>query len=227
MTSLGPMRSEPSTCPRALRYACAVVCSVAAAGLWAAPNDPLERLLIERGLFEAPAAAAQVSRAEESGLGQRVYNGASGVVVAAMNFLGVPYRRGGNDEEGFDCSGFTRHLFEARLGLVLPRRAEEQAHAPGLVKVPRSELQPGDLVFFNTLRRTFSHVGIYIGEGRFIHAPRPGAQVRLESMQVAYWSKRFTGARRPAGDVMAQIPAMPAAAPEPAAESTLGFPPMY
>ncbi len=196
----------------------------AAAGAWAAPNDALERLLVERGLSEAAAPAAGTG---ESSFGQRVRDGASGVVVAAMAFLGVPYRRGGNDEAGFDCSGFTRHLFETRLGLLLPRRAEEQAQAPELVKVPRSELQPGDLVFFNTLRRTFSHVGIYIGDGRFIHAPRPGAQVRLESMQGAYWSKRFTGARRPAGEVMAQAPAAPAAGTVPAAESTLGLPPMY
>ena len=184
-------------------------------GAVAAPDDALERLLIERGLVEASAAATHTASAE---------SGASGVVAAAMNFLGVPYRRGGNDEDGFDCSGFTRHLFETRLGLVLPRRAEEQAHASELVKVPRSELQPGDLVFFNTLRRTFSHVGIYIGQGRFIHAPRPGAQVRLESLRTAYWSKRFTGARRPAGEVTVQASAAPSVPP---AESTLGFPPMY
>lgn len=152
-------------------------------------------------------------------------DGASGLVVAALGFLGVPYRRGGNDEDGFDCSGFTRHLFETRLGLLLPRRADEQAHSPDLVAVTRSELQPGDLVFFNTLRRTFSHVGIYIGDGRFIHAPRPGAEVRLESMRVAYWSKRFTGARRPAGAADAGIRA--ATASSPTAESAPGMPPMH
>ncbi|HET6598439.1 MAG TPA: C40 family peptidase, partial [Burkholderiaceae bacterium] len=68
--------------------------------------------------------------------------------------------------------------------------------AKSLIKVPRDELEPGDLVFFNTLKRTFSHVGIYIGEGKFIHAPRPGSEVRVEDMRFAYWSKRFTGARR-------------------------------
>ena len=68
----------------------------------------------------------------------------------------------------------------------------------GLQKVPRDDLQPGDLVFFNTMRRAFSHVGIYVGEGRFIHAPRSGGQVRVEDMRQAYWSKRFNGARRAA-----------------------------
>jgi len=121
---------------------------------------------------------------------------ASDMVITALNFLGVPYRRGGVSETGFDCSGFTRQVFETSLGLALPRRADEQAKAPGLVVVKRAELQPGDLVFFNTLKRTFSHVGIYIGEGKFIHAPKPGGEVRVESMSFAYWAKRFTGARR-------------------------------
>jgi cell wall-associated NlpC family hydrolase len=119
------------------------------------------------------------------------------MVVTAMNFLGVKYRRGGNDADaGFDCSGFTRRVFEMSAGLVLPRRVDEQAKAPGLVPVKRDELQPGDLVFFNTLKRTFSHVGIYVGDGKFIHSPRPGGEVRVESMSFAYWKKRFTGARR-------------------------------
>jgi len=119
------------------------------------------------------------------------------MVLTAMNFLGVPYRRGGSSEEaGFDCSGFTRHIFELSLGLVLPHKADQQAHAPGLVPVKRDELQPGDLVFFNTLKRTFSHVGIYVGEGKFIHAPRAGGEVRVEELSLAYWKKRFTGARR-------------------------------
>ena len=130
------------------------------------------------------------------------------MVVTAMNFLGVKYRRGGNDADvGFDCSGFTRHVFEMSVGLVLPRRVDEQAKAPGLVPVKRDELQPGDLVFFNTLKRTFSHVGIYVGNGKFIHSPRPGGEVRVEDMGFAYWKKRFTGARR------AELPETAVAAP--------------
>lgn len=113
----------------------------------------------------------------------------------AMGSLGVPYRRGGNTAEtGFDCSGFVRATYEQTMGLVLPRRAAEQAAAAH--KIEKAELQPGDLVFFNTLRRAYSHVGIYLGEGQFIHSPRKGAKVRVESMEGSYWQKRFNGARR-------------------------------
>jgi len=156
----------------------------------ATPADPVMRLLNERGLIDA---AQQASNAP---LVQQVRDRASDLVLSAMNFLGVPYRRGGTTEAGFDCSGFTRHIFELSVGLVLPRRAAEQAKAPGLLPVRRDELKPGDLVFFNTLRHAFSHVGIYVGEGKFIHAPRSGSEVRVEDMREAYWAKRFNGGRR-------------------------------
>ena len=134
---------------------------------------------------------------------------ASGVVLTALNFLDVPYRRGGNSADaGFDCSGFTRHVFERSLGLVLPRRVDEQASAAGFSEVGRDALRPGDLVFFNTQQRTFSHVGIYVGDDRFIHAPRPGAQVRLEDMRLAYWARRYSGARR-AGAALADASSKP------------------
>ena len=124
-----------------------------------------------------------------------VSNTTSDLVMNAMGFLGVPYKRGGSSEAtGFDCSGFVRSVYEKTLGTVLPRRAAEQAASTTLIA--KEELKPGDLVFFNTMRRTFSHVGIYIGEGQFIHSPRAGGRVRIESMREAYWSKRFHGARR-------------------------------
>ena len=155
-------------------------------------NDPISRLLLDKGLIESPAAADTDSRFVRA-----LRDRASDMVLTAMNFLGVPYRHGGASADvGFDCSGFTRHIFELSLGLVLPRRADDQATAAGLVAVQRDELKPGDLVFFNTLRRTFSHVGIYIGEGRFIHSPRSGGEVRVEDMRYAYWQQRYTGARR-------------------------------
>lgn len=167
----------------------------------AGADDAMARLLAERGAMAAAPAAAPAP----SGRAQSIRDRAADAVLAAMNFVGVPYRRGGNDaDSGFDCSGFTRHVFESALGLLLPRRVDDQASAPGLVSVKRDELQPGDLVFFNTLRRTFSHVGIYVGEGRFVHAPRPGGEVRIENMRYAYWAKRFTGARRAA--LLAQAP---------------------
>ncbi len=123
----------------------------------------------------------------------------SELVVAALGFLQQPYRRGGSSSaQGFDCSGFTQHLYGLTLGVSLPRRAEQQAREAGLMAVGRDALQPGDLVFFNTLQRPHSHVGIYMGDGRFIHAPRTGAEVRVENLHMAYWSQRFDGARRAA-----------------------------
>ena len=127
------------------------------------------------------------------------------MVGQAMSLLGVPYKRGGNSaDNGFDCSGFVRYLYESSVGRLLPRRAEEQAATTE--KIDRNELNPGDLVFFNTMRRTFSHVGIYIGDGKFIHAPSKGKAVRVDDLRESYWKKRFTGARRvqdegPAGPV--------------------------
>jgi len=119
------------------------------------------------------------------------------LALAAMNFLDRPYQMGGQSlETGFDCSGFTRYLFGHTLGIELPRSVQEQAQASVLRPVARDALQPGDLVFFNTQQRTFSHVGIYLGDGRFIHAPRTGAQIRAESLAASYWSRRYTGARR-------------------------------
>ena len=127
----------------------------------------------------------------------QVRDGASGLVDSAMNFLGVRYKLGGNTAEtGFDCSGFTRYVFENSLGRVLPHRADEQANAPELAKVDKKDLKPGDLVFFDTMRRTFSHVGIYLGDGKFIHSPRTGESVRIEDINISYWARHFTGARR-------------------------------
>ena len=178
----------------ALMSAVAVATPEATTSTAAAPaTDPVARFLIDKGLLNASAATLP----GESAFVSRLRDRASDMVLTAMNFLGVPYQRGGNSaEQGFDCSGFTRHVFESSLGLLLPRRADEQATSAGLLNIKRNELKPGDLVFFNTLRRTFSHVGIYVGEGRFIHAPRPGGEVRVEDMGATYWSTRFTGARR-------------------------------
>jgi len=179
----------------------ALAVALTALPVLAAPDDvadPLMKMLADHGLLSAPVAApAEVTEGDKTSLLRQVHDRASDMVVAAMNFVGVRYRRGGTSADtGFDCSGFTRHVFEMSVGLVLPRRADEQALAPGLVVVKREDLKPGDLVFFNTLKRTFSHVGIYIGDNRFIHSPRTGQHVRTEDMSFAYWAKRFTGARR-------------------------------
>jgi cell wall-associated NlpC family hydrolase len=200
----------PST-TRTLRLLTAAMVLAGAMGNAAAAPDaqanPVSRFLVEKGLVDAAAIAVEPT---ESDFVRQVRDKASDMVLTSMNFLGVPYRRGGNSaDEGFDCSGFTRRVFEMSLGLVLPRRADEQASAKGLIDVKRDELKPGDLVFFNTLKRTFSHVGIYVGEGKFIHAPRTGGEVRVEDMRFAYWAKRFTGARRAEPMVADATPATP------------------
>jgi cell wall-associated NlpC family hydrolase len=147
-------------------------------------GDELDKLLADKGLLT-----------QIDSVGKTVRLKASELVVNAMGFLGVPYKRGGNTaESGFDCSGFVRAMYEQSVGLLLPRRAEQQAAATQYIE--KNELQPGDLVFFNTLKRAFSHVGIYVGDGKFIHSPKPGAQVRVENMGLSYWSSRFDGARR-------------------------------
>ena len=123
---------------------------------------------------------------------QRMLDGALGLV-------GIRYRRGGDSTEtGFDCSGFVGFVVLENLGLRLPRTAREisQAGEP----VAKAELEPGDLVFFNTMRRAFSHVGIYIGDNQFVHAPRSGQKVRVEDMRESYWAKRYNGARRVSSD---------------------------
>ncbi|MEJ5988735.1 C40 family peptidase [Ramlibacter sp. PS3R-8] len=182
---------------------------LAAASAQASPSsaeDDVGRFMAEKRLVDRLEEARQVMGERVTERASQVAHRASELVVTAMGFLGVPYRRGGNsvDGGGFDCSGFVKAIYEQTVGLVLPRRANEQAAAT--LAIERRELQPGDLVFFNTLRRTFSHVGIYIGDNKFIHAPKPGAQVRVEDMDVSYWASRFDGARRV---VTRQEPAAP------------------
>jgi cell wall-associated NlpC family hydrolase len=117
------------------------------------------------------------------------------VLDRALDLVGIRYRRGGSTPEtGFDCSGFVRHVFAEGLGLVLPHNAREMSRSGE--KVNRDELRPGDLVFFNTMRRAFSHVGIYLGDNRFIHAPASGSEVRVDDISSSYWVRHFNGARR-------------------------------
>lgn len=173
-------RTALRAAPWALTLVAGLVCGTAQAG----PKDDLDNWLADKGLL------GQLEQVR-----QNMSVKASDLVVHAMGFLGVPYRLGGSSiETGFDCSGFVKAVYEQTLGLVLPRKAEQQAAATQ--NIDKKDLQPGDLVFFNTLHRAFSHVGIYIGNNRFIHSPRPGAEVRVENMGGAYWDRRFDGARR-------------------------------
>jgi cell wall-associated NlpC family hydrolase len=172
-----------------------LACAAVHAAPTAAAEDDLDKYIADHPVLTTLGQVGQSVTDHASALVAGAGDRASELVVNAMGFLGVPYRRGGNSAEtGFDCSGFVRAMYQSTVGLILPRRAKEQAAATE--KIDKKDLQPGDLVFFNTMRHAFSHVGIYIGEGKFIHSPKPGAQVRVEDMGVAYWKRRFDGARR-------------------------------
>jgi cell wall-associated NlpC family hydrolase len=124
------------------------------------------------------------------------------LIGLAMQLRDIRYVRGGHDPStGFDCSGFVRYVFAHAVGLELPTNSASQFLA-GL-KVDRSDMQPGDLVFFRTAGRRgqgrISHVGIYIANGQFIHSPSRGKTVRVDSLDESYWAQRFAGAKRPGG----------------------------
>jgi len=117
------------------------------------------------------------------------------VVQAGLEAIGTPYSWGGDDADGFDCSGLVLYVFREIAGLELPRTARAQ-RSEGKTVSAKKELRPGDLVFFATRGRgVTSHVGIYIGQNKFVHAPRRGTKVRVDDMKTAYWSKRYLGAR--------------------------------
>lgn len=176
------------------KWLCSILIVFATAAHAAPPEantDEIDRLLADKGFLSQ----LEQVRHSVSDKAHTVAGRASDLVVNAMGFLGVPYKRGGNSAEtGFDCSGFVRAIYQQTVGLVLPRRADQQAASTQVID--KKELQPGDLVFFNTMRRTFSHVGIYVGDGKFIHSPRSGSEVRVEDMRQSYWQRRFDGARR-------------------------------
>ena len=118
------------------------------------------------------------------------------VLMYALSLTGTPYKYGGNTSDtGFDCSGFVRYVYGQVAGLNLPRNALSISQVG--TQIAKTELKPGDLVFFNTLRRAFSHVGIYLGDNRFIHASSStSGDVMVSDLNEKYWSKRFNGARR-------------------------------
>jgi cell wall-associated NlpC family hydrolase len=175
---------------RKLVSACLIALAMPAG---AARADVLAEFLNEKGLLSPALPPPALPKASE-------------VAVHAMGFMGVPYRWGGNEAEtGLDCSGFVRAVYQQILGVTLPRTSDRQAAATQIIDI--KDLAPGDLVFFNTMRQAFSHVGIYVGEGRFVHAPRTGERIRLERLAASYWSDRFDGARRVVASAQSAPPA--------------------
>ena len=141
---------------------------------------------------------------------------AQDVAIAALGLVGVDYRYGGESPaSGVDCSGLVRYVFSQTTGIALPRTSAEMGRVGA--RGARLDLRPGDLVFFNTRHFVNSHVGIYLGDNRFVHAPSTGSEVAIASLDDAYWKKRFTGARRLIGVMpVADVPAATALSTPPA-----------
>lgn len=130
-----------------------------------------------------------------SSMSSTVVGGTETLIDNAMQLIGVRYRWGGNTpQSGLDCSGFVRYVFNDTFGFLLPRKSAQMSKVG--MEIGKEELRPGDLVFFNTMRHAFSHVGIYVGDNKFIHAPSRGKSIRVDDMTKVYWEKRYNGARR-------------------------------
>ena len=137
---------------------------------------------------------SQTDQQEQSAKNSSWSSTAQEIILHAISQTGVKYKYGGiAPDTGFDCSGFVRYVFQQAANLTLPHGARAISQVGK--NVSKDELQPGDLVFFNTLRSVTSHVGIYVGNNRFIHSPSAGSSISVTDMNDAYWSKRFTGAR--------------------------------
>jgi cell wall-associated NlpC family hydrolase len=145
---------------------------------------------------EAPIPGAPVVLTDRA-MGEISSGRARELALHALSYVGVPYRYGGTSPEtGFDCSGLVHYVYSRGAGMVLPRTTEALSEIGAAIGV--DELETGDLVFFDTLRKPYSHVGIYLGDQRFIHAPTTGGYVELVDLRTRYWQSRFSGARRPA-----------------------------
>jgi hypothetical protein len=171
---------------------CILAASLACAAL-VAPSAAADLPSVrERASHGAPASAI-------------VWHSAQDLAIYALGLIGVDYKFGGTTpERGLDCSGLVRYVFQQVTGVTLPRTSQEISRLGE--KIPVAELMPGDLVFFHTRHLQFSHVGIYLGEDRFVHAPRQGGEVEIVTLSKGYWQKRFDGARRLVGVLPPLIP---------------------
>ncbi len=158
-----------------------------------APNDvSAEAVVPKESMFQA-------GRSYLYRVSDRLVDTVSGkseeLIERAMEVIGVRYRSDTElPQSGLDGSSFVGYVFKDKLGFLLPRKSTQMSRVGKPIN--RDELQPGDLVFFNTMRLTFSHVGIYVGDNKFIHSPSKGTTVRVDDLGSLYWDKRFDGARR-------------------------------
>lgn len=209
MPVLKPLQSSPRMygvrlIVRAALMSCLIgsVVSVHAENAASVPAR-IERLALP-AIDAATPTPMQPLRPPSQSLFERATSQVEESLAFALSHVGVRYKYGGNTpERGFDCSGLVRWVYNRTWGLMLPRRAKEMAQLG--TEVDKSELQPGDLVFFNTLRRTFSHVGIYLGDGQFLHAPSSGGKVRVDNLDANYWQKHWNGARRLVDDELQSL----------------------
>jgi len=153
----------------------------------------------------SPAPSSVVSGAANAASG--AWQAAQDLTARALDLLGIRYKWGGTTPQtGLDCSGLVQFVFQEVTGVTLPRSARELSRIGDKVALP--DLKPGDLVFFNTRRFAYSHVGIYLGDNRFIHAPRRGREVEVATIDGAYWARHFDGARRLMGVLPGMIPSI-------------------
>ena len=177
----------------------ATLCALAALAFGLAPaahaapegldNDALERLIRERTEHDGHSNSSSSGRRSSGSQDE-----AGDLIMNAMSLIGLSYRFGGNSPtQGLDCSGFMQYIFKRSMGITLPRTSAEMATVGQ--QVDRANLRPGDMVFFGSGGRV-SHVGMYIGNDRFIHAPRTGRDIEITSMNGNYWKSRYITARR-------------------------------
>ena len=189
----------PESHTKSSRSLRALLVAVAIVAAQATPVNAAERHT-DRSIAEA----ARVSLAEAA---NRMVEGTREIGLFALSLVGIDYRYGGETpDSGLDCSGLIRYVFQQVTGVTLPRTAKELSRIGKDIRT--TELEPGDLVFFNTRRFAFSHVGIYLGNDRFIHAPSRGGEVGVASLANAYWQKRYNGARRLVGVLPALVPSL-------------------
>lgn len=170
-----------------MRILTSILCAVLLVGsVTARADDSIFRFWKSNAAAEG-SEAAQAEKPAEGSINR--------VINQALDMIGIDYRYGSaTPEKGLDCSGLVKYVFEQSLNIAMPHNALAMSKIGD--KISRTDLKPGDLVFFNTLRRSMSHVGIYIGDGKFVHAPRTGKKVQVVDLNDKYWSSHYEGARR-------------------------------